>query len=1537
MKESDGELSLLILSGADCASSTVYQAMVYFPSGTYLISSAIDIPYYTQMVGNYNDMPVIKASVNFKGFAMLDSDKYFDEQDHVGLWMDNGSGGFMSDLKFQGGNVSMWMGNQQFTVRNVAISGANTGIYLNWGKLLDLTIGWQWSFQNVRISDCDIGIDMSAETESDQKVAGVTIIDSTFTECKIGVKTIKSKNSTPAGAGTLLLENIHINHVPNVVVGVDDTLLVGGSGTIDSWGQGRIYDVTGKTDTFTQGLLKANTRPSSLVDGSTKESPYFSREKPQYQNCPASSFINVKEYGVKGDGVTDDADAINYVLKLNFDSGDCKVFFFPMGSYIIKSTITVPVGTRMVGETWSQIQATGSFFADPKNPQPAIRVGVPGDTGIIEISDFLFTHSGPVPGAILVQWNVHESTQGSAAMWDCHFRVGGSIDTKIRHTNCPKTSAGNLDCMGAFMLMHVTAQSSGYFENVWGWTADHDLDIKSQDQINVYTGRGFLIESADGPVWLYGTASEHNALYQYQISGANNVFMSIIQTETPYWQPASSPLLLDVFEYNDPSIIKNESWALNIDHSSEIFLYGAGLYNFFSNYAQQPCLDASNCQQALIHVAHSKHLFLYSINTKGSSYMISVGQSNFLAIDYKSNMANFTSTVLQIGGLSGSANDIGDDDEEDDDYEFPQMGDMLKKLDEVMDYSLNDKNNVPEDFFDKLQQASNNICIQNRIPNQSNQLFAYGVNKMLKVITDWTNARVDLEHHDGDHIGAEVDKMLEFQTGGEGRKYFTCSPGVCPNTRAYHWKNQKLTMPKPQDVTWTFDSSKKNEFANDMMRLFQIAPNQYKQNSFEVSYSETHCAGRACGTTVTKKKWNGLFTIDTSIKRDHFSKKSMDVYHDWVQEQNKNLGIKFMMSNTNLFDCDISGRGVSCPDTNRDPPSVKDSDVRWSDKGDVLKKLIETTGIEKKFWNKQDSVHYYGCWDISWADAPYCNDFKFDGVYVLSSDYPEPMTVILDRFWKAGYNFIQKIDQKLQEYLSDVEVERIMNSAVLQLNFADQMVNNIADYEERIDKEMDKKSPFWMILGMVVSTIAVAIVSAGIGAVIEAGVSSIVAGLEAGANAIRLTIGAADVAEAASEVSVMADELTVIATNSERLEAAVVEAKGMQTVITRLAKLADKLKVVVKNAAKGLQKVYKCRKCIAVQVLSFELQDMVPEIDLGGLVARRSISNQEILSLPPFSNISAPFSINLNSLESSKMPMFTDMSSHNLFKRAGGSGDPNALLNNECKKVGGEKGITGQVFRSSTYACDTTRIVSVKGELLTGAVAASYETDAKNRMAQFGYTYPDSGNGGPLVTNCDHKVPQNFFVKKVVWPLAKFCDSLTDQTERKKFIKIAQEHLFGEGGLKSKVNAPENLQQVDHLLHKTMNNAGEIQDTLNKELTEGDRAFWKANQGGTRGGMEGIHKYLDEHVSPTIENHWTPVLEKNHNDMVTSLKNEGFSTASIDSFKHHNIQGQVLEHMHVDVGNQHLDLFGMDNTLKKIGDGDISGKRYTKKSPNCNA
>ncbi|KAJ5312567.1 Peptidoglycan-binding Lysin subgroup [Penicillium antarcticum] len=84
---------------------------------------------------------------------------------------------------------------------------------------------------------------------------------------------------------------------------------------------------------------------------------------------------------------------------------------------------------------------------------------------------------------------------------------------------------------------------------MWVWMAD----TSAQEQVSVYTSRCVTIESS-GPTWLWGTASEHSVMYQYNVVGAQGLFMGMIQTKSPYFQPvplAPNPFTAGTFR-GDP-------------------------------------------------------------------------------------------------------------------------------------------------------------------------------------------------------------------------------------------------------------------------------------------------------------------------------------------------------------------------------------------------------------------------------------------------------------------------------------------------------------------------------------------------------------------------------------------------------------------------------------------------------------------------------------------------------------------------------------------------------------------------------------------------------------------------------------------------------------------------------------------------------------------------------------------------------------------------------------------------------------------------
>jgi len=556
----------------------------------------------------------------------------------------------MTDLTFNGGKYGAFFGNQQFTTRNLTFNNCQTAIYMNWN--------WAWTLSGVSINNCQIGIDMSSGGAGAQAVGSVLLLDSTIANTPIGISTVYSTDESGTN-GTLILDNVDFS--TNAPVAVSDATtkatILSGNGKVASWIQGREY-LSANAGQVVQGTQTAVNKPAALLNGGN----VFARSKPQYEAEPVSAFKSVKAAGAKGDGSTDDTAAIQAL----FNSATASdVIYFDHGAYVITSTVKVPKNIRITGEIWPLIMAGGSTsFQDASNPQPVFQVGQPGDSGSVEMSDLIFETLGPQPGAIMVQWNVAETSQGSAGMWDVHMRIGGSAGTGLQSDKCAKnptvTAAANPSCEGAFLLLHVTSQATLYSENQWGWVADHELDLSDHNQINIFNGRGVLIESDEGPVWMYGTSFEHSALYNYQVSNASNVYMALIQTETPYFQSnpdATSPFAANS-AYNDPvfsgSASTNKAWGLRIVDSDDVFIYGAGLYSFFDNYGQT-CLTTESCQDNMVSIENSGGISLYGLSTKAATNMVTLnGQS--AALD-KDNRNNFCATIAlfeEAGTASGS-------------------------------------------------------------------------------------------------------------------------------------------------------------------------------------------------------------------------------------------------------------------------------------------------------------------------------------------------------------------------------------------------------------------------------------------------------------------------------------------------------------------------------------------------------------------------------------------------------------------------------------------------------------------------------------------------------------------------------------------------------------------------------------------------------------------------------------------------------------------------------------------------------------------
>lgn len=216
----------------------------------------------------------------------------------------------------------------------------------------------------------------------------------------------------------LLLSNSEFDHVDIIAkdAGKGQILLVGGPETIkiDTWGLGKVTGRDGVTS-FSNGTALASSpirQPSLTKEGGRH---FFTKRRPKYHELKSSQIIDARAYGASGDGITDDTAVLNHIFATAVNMS--AVVYLPFGVYLIKDTVHIPVGSRIVGQAWAQIMATGPKFADALLPRVAVRVGSPGEAGVVEIQSMMVTVKGATAGAVLMEWNVHESSQGSAGLW----------------------------------------------------------------------------------------------------------------------------------------------------------------------------------------------------------------------------------------------------------------------------------------------------------------------------------------------------------------------------------------------------------------------------------------------------------------------------------------------------------------------------------------------------------------------------------------------------------------------------------------------------------------------------------------------------------------------------------------------------------------------------------------------------------------------------------------------------------------------------------------------------------------------------------------------------------------------------------------------------------------------------------------------------------------------------------------------------------------------------------------------------------------
>ncbi|GAM33331.1 hypothetical protein TCE0_004r00154 [Talaromyces pinophilus] len=228
-----------------------------------------------------------------------------------------------------------------------------------------------------------------------QGVGSLTLVDVIIANTPTGIITSLYQDNSTA----FLLQNVGFFNVQQAIVAetITEPLLADGNEVlVDSWGFGMYANPSG-TFFAQQSDLATMERKAALVGSNTYVKPnIFTRRRPQYYDLQGSQVFDVRSYGAKGDGNTDDTVVLNSILGVAANLS--AIVYFPYGIYVIQDTLNIPQNSRIIGRAWPQIMAKGSKFQDVNAPHVAVRVGSPGDVGIVEIQDMLFTVSGTTAG-----------------------------------------------------------------------------------------------------------------------------------------------------------------------------------------------------------------------------------------------------------------------------------------------------------------------------------------------------------------------------------------------------------------------------------------------------------------------------------------------------------------------------------------------------------------------------------------------------------------------------------------------------------------------------------------------------------------------------------------------------------------------------------------------------------------------------------------------------------------------------------------------------------------------------------------------------------------------------------------------------------------------------------------------------------------------------------------------------------------------------------------------------------------------------------
>jgi len=223
---------------------------------------------------------------------------------------------------------------------------------------------------------------------------------------------------------------------------------------------------------------------------------------------PSSEWVNVHTLGAKGDGVSDDTNAIQQAINAH------RVLYFPSGHYVVSNTLTLRPETVLIGlhPTLTQIDLLDETrgYEGIGAPKPVILAPAGGANILSGIGVFT---GGINPRAVAVLWKAGEQS----LIDDVRFLGGHGSGTNPYNNNHTADPDLRKRWDSQYPSLWIADGGGGAFADIW--------------TPNTFAQAGFEVSNTKTPGHVYELSNEHHVRNEIKFDHVENWDINAPQTE----------------------------------------------------------------------------------------------------------------------------------------------------------------------------------------------------------------------------------------------------------------------------------------------------------------------------------------------------------------------------------------------------------------------------------------------------------------------------------------------------------------------------------------------------------------------------------------------------------------------------------------------------------------------------------------------------------------------------------------------------------------------------------------------------------------------------------------------------------------------------------------------------------------------------------------------------------------------------------------------------------------------------------------------